>query len=130
MQSILITSIYASILAIIMIALSSHVSAQRGKANVSILDGGNAELQLRMRRHGNFVENVPMTLLIMLLAELDGVGSNWLHAAGALLVVGRILHAIGLQADKATPLRLAGGVASTISLLLMAGNILFLAFSK
>ncbi len=130
MQSILITSIYASILAIIMIALSSHVSAQRGKANVSILDGGNAELQLRMRRHGNFVENVPMTLLIMLLAELDGVGSNWLHAAGALLVVGRILHAIGLQADKATPLRLAGGVASTISLLLMAGNILFLAFAK
>jgi uncharacterized protein len=130
MHTILITSIYAAGLAIIMIALSSHVSAQRGKANVSILDGGNSELQLRIRRHGNFVENVPMALLIMLLAELDGVGATWIHAAGALLIVGRILHAIGLRADKATALRLAGGVSSTLAVLLMVGNILFLAFVK
>jgi uncharacterized protein len=130
MHTILITSIYAAVLAIIMIALSSHVSAQRGKANVSILDGGNSELQLRIRRHGNFVENVPMALLVMLLAELDGVGATWIHAAGVLLIVGRILHAIGLRADKATALRLAGGVSSTLAVLLMVGNILFLAFAK
>jgi uncharacterized protein len=130
MTSILITSIYAALLAIIMIALSSHVSAQRGKAKVSILDGGNAELQLRMRRHGNFVENVPMALLLMALAELDGVGHNWIHAAGVLLVIGRILHAMGLSAEKATAVRLAGGVASTLSVLLMVGNILYLAFAK
>jgi uncharacterized protein len=130
MTSILITSIYAAVLAIIMIALSSHVSAQRGKVNVSILDGGNAELALRMRRHGNFVENVPMALLLMALAELDGVGHNWIHAAGVLLVIGRILHAMGLSAEKATALRLAGGVASTLSVLLMVGNILYLAFAK
>jgi uncharacterized protein len=130
MHTIQITSIYAAVLAIIMIALSSHVSAQRGKANVSILDGGNSELQLRIRRHGNFVENVPMALLVMLLAELDGVGATWIHAAGVLLIVGRILHAIGLRADKATALRLAGGVSSTLAVLLMVGNILFLAFAK
>jgi uncharacterized protein len=130
MHTILITSIYAAVLAIIMVALSSHVSAKRANANVSILDGGNAELALRMRRHGNFVENVPMALLLMLLAELDGVGAIWLHAAGVLLVVGRILHAVGLSAEKATALRLAGGVASTLALLLMVGNVLFLAFAK
>jgi uncharacterized membrane protein YecN with MAPEG domain len=55
MHSFLITSIYAAILAVAMIGLSSHVSMQRGKANVSILDGGNAELALRIRRHGNFL---------------------------------------------------------------------------
>jgi uncharacterized protein len=130
MHPVLITSIYAAVLAIIMVALSSHVSAQRGKANVSILDGGNAELQLRMRRHGNFVENVPMALVIMLLAELDGVGVNWIRGAGLLLVVGRILHAIGLRAEKATALRLVGGIASTAAMLLMVGNILLLAFAK
>jgi uncharacterized protein len=130
MHVFLITGIYAAVLALIMIALSSHVSMQRGKANVSILDGGNAELQLRMRRHGNFVENVPMALLLMLLAELDGVGSTWIHAAGLLLVAGRILHAIGLRADKATALRLAGGVGSTLSSLLMVGNIIYLLATK
>jgi uncharacterized protein len=125
MHVFLITGIYAAVLALIMIALSSHVSMQRGKANVSILDGGNAELQLRIRRHGNFVENVPMALLLMLIAELDGVGSTWIHAAGILLVAGRILHAAGLRADKATALRLAGGLGTTISNLLMVGNIIY-----
>jgi uncharacterized protein len=130
MHAFLITSIYAAILALIMIGLSSHVSMQRGKANISILDGGNAELALRMRRHGNFVENVPMALLLMLLAEFDGVGITWIHAAGILLVAGRILHAIGLRADKATALRLAGGLATTVVTLLMVGNILVLALAK
>jgi uncharacterized protein len=130
MHPMMITSIYAAILALLMVGLSSHVSAQRGKANVSILDGGNADLALRIRRHGNFVENVPMTLLLMMLAELDGAGQTMLHIAGILLIVGRVLHAAGLRADKATALRLAGGLASTLSLLLMVGNILFLAFDK
>ncbi len=130
MNAILVTSVYAAVLALFMIALSSHVSMQRGKANVSILDGGNAELQLRMRRHGNFIENVPLALLLMALAELDGVGHNWIHAAGMLLVVGRILHAMGLSADRATPLRLVGGLSSTLSVLLMVGNILYIAFAK
>jgi uncharacterized protein len=130
MHSFLITSLYAAILAVMMIGLSSHVSMQRGKANVSILDGGNPELQLRMRRHGNFVENVPMALLLMLLAELDGVGSNWIHVAGLLLIIARICHAIGLRADKATAIRLAGGLGTTIANLFMIGNILFMALAK
>jgi uncharacterized protein len=129
MHMFLITSIYVAILAIIMIALSSHVSAQRGAAKVSILDGGNAELQLRMRRHGNFVENVPMALLLMLVAEIDGVGANWIHVAGILLVAGRILHAAGLSASKVTAFRLAGGLGTTVSSVLMIGNILYMAFS-
>jgi uncharacterized protein len=129
MHMFMLTSIYAAILAIIMIALSSHVSAQRGATKVSILDGGNAELQLRMRRHGNFVENVPMVLLLMALAEIDGVGPNWIHAAGILLVAGRILHAIGLSANNVTAFRLAGGIGTTLASLLMVGNILYMAFS-
>jgi uncharacterized protein len=130
MHGVLITSIYAAILAIIMIVLSTHISMQRGKANVSILDGGNAELQLRIRRHGNFIENVPMALILMFLAELDGVGSNWIHAAGLLLVGGRIFHAIGLRADKATLLRMIGGGACTVSTVLMLGNIIYLVAVK
>jgi uncharacterized protein len=128
MTPFLITSIYAAVLALMMTALSSHVSMKRGSTNTSILDGGHPDLALRIRRHGNFIENVPFSLLLMLLAELDGAGHNWIHGAGVLIIVGRIMHAIGLRADTATPVRLVGGIANSIANLLMIGNILYLAF--
>ena len=91
-----ITALYAIVLAVLMIALSTHVTMLRASTGISINDGGNSELALRMRRHGNFVENVPMIVLLMLLAELLGSGALWLHAAGLLLLLGRVMHAVGL----------------------------------
>jgi uncharacterized protein len=130
MTAPLITSIYAAILAVMMIALSAHISMMRAKTNTSILDGGNKDLAVRIRRHGNFVESVPMILLLMALAELDGTGKTWLHASGILLIAGRILHAYGLQYDKATIIRILGGMASTIAMLIMVGNIAALTLAK
>ncbi len=37
----------------------------------------------------------------MALCELSGAAALWLHAGGAMLLVGRILHAIGIQIPKA-----------------------------
>jgi uncharacterized membrane protein YecN with MAPEG domain len=54
-----------------------------------------------IRAHGNFAEYVPLTLLLMALCELAGVGALWLHLGGGLLLAGRILHAIGIQIPKA-----------------------------
>ncbi|MFO1033921.1 MAG: MAPEG family protein [Hyphomicrobiales bacterium] len=108
-----------------MVALSAHVSMLRAKTNISIGDGGNTSLALRIRRHGNFIENVPMALLLMALAELLGTGSLWLHAAGLLLLVGRLFHALGLNVTQpASPLRIAGGSMTTLATLIAAGNIL------
>ncbi len=54
-----------------------------------------------IRAHGNFAEYVPLTLLLMALCELAGVGALWLHLGGVLLLAGRILHAIGIQIPRA-----------------------------
>ena len=62
-----ITALYAAPLALLMTALSIHVTMLRAKTKISLLDGGNHHLTERIRRHGNFVENVPMVLLLMLL---------------------------------------------------------------
>jgi uncharacterized protein len=121
-----VTGIYAAIAAVMVIILSAHVSMMRAATNTSILDGGNTDLALRIRRHGNFIENAPLTLILMLVAELDGVSHMWIHAAGVLLVAGRVLHAVGLRADAATPLRIAGGLGSLVANLLMIGNIFYL----
>ncbi len=131
MGSPLITSLYAAPLGVMALGLSTHVTMLRAKLGISILDGGNMALAERIRRHGNFVETVQLILLLMLLAELIGAGSIWLHIAGTALIVGRVLHALGLKHDQpASPLRIAGGTATQIAALIAICNILATAFAR
>jgi uncharacterized protein len=131
MGSPLITSLYAAPLALMALGLSTHVTMLRAKTGISILDGGNHNLAERMRRHGNFIETVPFILLLMALAELNGVGQMWLHISGLLLIAGRLLHAVGLKYDKPKAIpRIMGGMATNIAALIMICNILAFAFAR
>ena len=124
-----ITTFYALPLAIIFLALFMNVTMSRSKLNQSIGDGGHVELHERIRKHGNFVEWVPMVMILMVLAEANGTGSLWLHAAGLLLTIGRILHPLGLRANVAThPLRIAGnmgGILATVILVISLARRVF-----
>lgn len=83
--------------ALLNIWLSLRVGRVRRKSEVFVGDGGNDALIRRMRAHSNFVENTAFVLILLALVEL-GIGSSvWLWAAGALYLVGRILHAIGMD---------------------------------
>lgn len=121
MMTFPISSLYATLLAVVFLALFIHVSAARAKLGLSIGDGGHIDLHERMRRHGNFVEWVPIVMILMLLAEARGTSASWLHAAGALLVVGRLLHPFGLKASVPThPLRIAGNSGALLATLILA----------
>ncbi len=98
-MSLHITTLYALPLILIWFILWVRVAKSRGEHKVSIGDGGSKELLLCIRHHGNFVEWVPFTLILMVLAELQGAPHSWLYAAGALLLLGRVLHPIGLNAE-------------------------------
>ncbi len=115
-----VTSLYALPLAVIFLGLFMHVSSARSKLSLSIGDGGNVDLHERIRKHGNFVECVPMVLILMVLAEASGTGAPWLHAAGALLTIGRVLHALGLKADAPlNPLRIAGNSGGLLAVVIL-----------
>lgn len=45
------------------------------------------ELLLAMRRHANFIEFVPLALVLIAMLELNGVSTTASHALGAGLVV-------------------------------------------
>jgi len=96
-----ITLIYAGLLGLLFLGLSFWVVRRRAQFGVMIGQGEAPELLAAIRAHGNFAEYVPLTLLLMALCELSGAGALWLHAGGAMLLVGRILHAIGIQIPKA-----------------------------
>ncbi|MFQ2605499.1 MAPEG family protein [Aeromonas caviae] len=96
-----ITLIYAGLLGLLFLLLSFWVVKRRAQFRVMIGEGEAPEMLAAIRAHGNFAEYVPLTLLLMALCELAGGGSLWLHLGGVLLLVGRILHAIGIQIPRA-----------------------------
>lgn len=120
MTTLPVTALYALPLAVIFLGLFMNVTMARSKLSLSIGDGGNVDLHERIRKHGNFVEWVPMVLILMVLAEANGTGALWLHAAGALLTIGRVLHAIGLKADAPlNPLRIAGNSGGMLAVAIL-----------
>ena len=88
--------IYAAVLGLIFLFITGRCGLYRAKSGVLIGDGGDAEMIRRMRGQGNFVESVPLALILLLLLEVTGASDTWLHSLGAMLVVGRVLHYAGL----------------------------------
>ena len=85
----------AGLLGLLGVALLSNVGRVRSKAGVFIVDGGNTELITAMRVQANFVENVPLGLiLIWLVSTFYGVST--IATLSILLVVARVLHAAGM----------------------------------
>ncbi|MDO9367941.1 MAG: MAPEG family protein [Sphingopyxis sp.] len=107
--------------------LTMRVGRVRGQEKVSIGDGGNERVIRRMRAHSNFVENTAFVLVLLALVEL-GVGSSiWLWAVGALYLVGRILHALGM--DGMMWGRMAGTIITMLTQLGLAGFALFIVYA-
>jgi uncharacterized membrane protein YecN with MAPEG domain len=92
-----ITGIYVALATLLVLILAGRVSTGRGTTKVGIGDGGDHELLKRIRAHANAVENLPLALLLLLMLELNQTQPLWLHVFGCVLIVGRILHAIGLS---------------------------------
>ena len=124
-----VTSLYAALFTLLVIVLANIISARRGKAGVSILHGDDMTLALWIRRHGNLVENLPIALILMGLCEASGLPQLWLHAMGIVLIVARLSHLIGLNADNpAAPLRIIGGAGTQFAMLGAAGWLIWSLF--
>ncbi|MEQ8861693.1 MAG: MAPEG family protein [Pseudomonadales bacterium] len=111
------TILYAGVLGIMAIGLGATAGIFRARQGISIGDGGNPELLMRMRRHANFVENVPLALILIGLLEMQGVSGMAIHALGAALVVGRMLHWAGFGENVRNPLRGLGAGLTSLTIL-------------
>ena len=117
----MITSLYAGALGLLAVALSMRIGPLRMRSGTSIYDGGDAQLALAIRRHGNFAEHVPLALLLLALVELGGGAPPLLHGLGGTLLVARVLHPFGLDPRNVrNPLRLGGALATTLVQLVAA----------
>lgn len=117
-----ITGLFAGLFAIFALVLSFRAGGFRGKAGVSILFGEpvNWELAERVRVHQNFLEYVPMVLILMGVIELNGGSSTFLYSVGGLLIVTRIAHAVGLKHDNMAHIGRLIGAGGTALITLVA----------
>jgi uncharacterized membrane protein YecN with MAPEG domain len=116
-----ITLATACVLGIAYAGLSLAVGRRRGQANISLglgSDGGVAigeeykapPLLIAIRRHGQFAEYVPISIILLFLLELNRANAIALAGLAGVLMLSRLCMALGLGRTTPNPLRTAGNL--------------------
>jgi uncharacterized protein len=121
-----IVGFYAGLNGLILLWLAVHVGLVRQRLAISIGDGGAPALLRAMRGQANFVEYVPLILVLLgLLAAL--AAPLWLlHLLGLALTLGRLLHGLHFTREDAPAWQRAAGAGLSL-LVLCAGSLALLA---
>ena len=115
-----ITPLYGGILALLFIYLSMATIKQRFRQSISIGTGDNKDMIKAMRVHANFAEYAPISLLLMVMAELQGAPDWAMHFLGILLLIGRFMHAYGFGHTPQIIFLRKYGMVVTFSMILLA----------
>lgn len=123
-------ALWASLNLGLMLALALNTFRWRFKEGVAVGLSDSAGLERAIRAHGNNTEYVPGILLGLLILVPLGESPLVIHACGALLLVARILHAIGIQqTHTAVPIpRAVGNIACWLLFLGVVARLLMLSF--
>lgn len=124
----------AAAAAIINLWLMVRIGAIRRKAKILYGDGGDALLQRRMRAHANFIENAPLTLILIAGIEISGAlssaGGQVLAVIGAAFMLSRVLHVIGMDGGAAHRLRTIGALVTMLTQLALAAIAVLIALGR
>jgi len=123
------TAFFAGLLALVYLGLSGWVIGARVSENVLFGDGGDNAVLKRIRSHANFIEYVPLALILIGLLEAGGSSHGLVQGLLVALVVARILHPIGMFAPPNSPRQFAcrgGGIVLTLTVLGVAAIALLL----
>jgi len=119
----------AGILGLFYVYLSLRVVLARRDSKISLGHDGAGSVSagkepeapalfVAARVHGNFSEYVPLALILMGGIESAGAGHHFLQFLALLLIVGRILHPLGLSRAAPNPFRAGGAVLTWLTIIL------------
>lgn len=125
-----VSALYTGLFLLLMLALAINVVRLRMSEGVSMGDGDNNKLRAAVRSHGNAAEYVPLVLIGMAMLEGLGVSASLLFLYGGVFFLGRILHVLGLAAERSVnKMRQMGIVLSWLTMLVMAIHLLITALN-
>jgi uncharacterized protein len=111
----MITALVAALLGLLGALLTANVIINRVRTRINAGDAGDAGLAQAIRAHCNFVEQAPLTLVLLAIAETIAVRSLIVEILGALLVAARLSSAYGLNRSLgASGARQFGGGMSVV----------------
>jgi uncharacterized protein len=117
-----ITLLFVSLHILLMLVLAVRVVGHRRTLKIGIGDGGDKLLARKVRVHANFIEYVPVALLMLALLELAGLAAIWLWVLGGTLLLARVLHAAGFSRHSGYSFgRFWGTLLTWLTLLAMSG---------
>ena len=116
----IIVPTYAAILVLIFVFLSVRVIQMRASAKIGIGTGNDPAMERLIRVHGNFAEYVPLALLLLAFMEMQQQSRYLIHILCIVLIVARIVHAIGVTpVQENFPMRVTS-VLATFAVLVIA----------
>ncbi len=132
----LTSAMLAAALIIISHLLMLGVGLHRGRIKLGVGIGDDQQLERKVRRHGNLIENAPLFVATLALTEIIG-GSGTVVAGFALVFfTARIFHIVGFsslsgshRADTVNPfllMRIAGSTLTALSGFALGGYLIFL----
>ncbi|NIY76941.1 hypothetical protein HED22_14905 [Thalassospira sp. HF15] len=90
-----VTVCMTAVFVLMLTALSLMVSVRRFQLNVISGDGDDMTLRRRIRAHGNFIENAPLCVLLVLAIEAVLATSTMIWVVALILMASRLLHVFG-----------------------------------
>ncbi len=121
-MSVLVSAFYAGLCGLLAVLLANHVLYVRLRSASQPKWRPDAVLRVQ----ANFVENVPLALLLLLMMELNGTSHLVLHGIGLSLIACRLLHALGLSRHEgANYPRLIGAQGTFLLLSVMAVSLIY-----
>ena len=106
--------ISASLLGLLFVALSLNIARLRNVKKVNLGDGGDPQLLRAIRAHANFMEYVPLCLLLIYVLSTY-YGHRTVAGLSGLLLLARVLHAAGILGYIGFG-RAAGAILTTLVL--------------
>lgn len=115
-----VTPLFAAALALLFVLLSLNVIRLRIRHRIAYGDADNKDLIKAMRTHANFAEYVPLSLLLMWLVESMTLSSFEVFWLGCILLIGRVLHVLGMAYPKQLMICRQIGMLATLGVIIKA----------
>lgn len=121
-----ITPLFAAFFGLFYVALSLYVIRFRLKHQVSLGDDDHMDLRTATRIHANFIEYVPLAIILLWFYETISFSSHWVFVLSSVLLLSRIAHVYGmLYPAKAIILRKVGMLGTFAVIIAVSAMLVF-----
>ncbi len=118
-----ITSVYAGLLALLLLVLAVRIIMYRRKNRIAYGNADKPRFTAMISAQSNFAEYAPIGLILLAVAELNGTDAAWLHTIGVMLLMGRMMHGLGLSFHPRQMLWRTWGMMLTLTAILLGAII-------